>query len=174
MENNSRKGIGGRKNKYFTHVEPRLDEIREWAKKGLTDAEMMELLGISHNSFYKYKNEYDDFKDALKTGKQFADDLVEQALYKSAIGYYYEEEAVTNKGEVVSVKKYSKPNITAQIFWLKNRRKDDWRDKQDIEHSGGMDIEVNLTGFDDADLVVPTEDNKAPVAENHNQLSENE
>lgn len=164
----------GRKSKYFTHVEPRLEEIQEWAKKGLTEAEMCDLLGVGVSTFAVYKLEHQELVETLKTGKQFADDLVEQALYKSAIGYYYEEEAVTNKGEVVSVKKYSKPNITAQIFWLKNRRKDDWRDKQDIEHSGGMDIEVNLTGFDDADLVVPTEDNKAPVAENHNQLSENE
>ncbi|MCD4839743.1 hypothetical protein LRS37_12875 [Neobacillus sedimentimangrovi] len=169
MEEKKKKG---RKNKYFTHVQPRLEEIREWAEKGLTDAEMMKLLGISHDSFYKYKNEYSDFYDALKQGKEYADDIVEQALYKSAIGYYYEEEAVTNKGDVVLVKKYSKPNITAQIFWLKNRRKDIWRDKQDIEHSGSMDIEVNLTGFEDTAIIVPTEDNKAPVAELHNQLSE--
>jgi len=151
-----KKSNAGRKNKYFTNVEPRLEEVREWAEKGLTDAEMMKLLGISHQSFYKYKDEYSEFADALKVGKSFADDLVEQALYKSALGYYYEEETVTNKGEVVSVRKYSKPSNTAQIFWLKNRRKDVWRDKQDIEHSGTVDFEINLEGFSDDDS---TEDN---------------
>jgi ATP-dependent Zn protease len=142
-----RKSNAGRKNKYFTNVQPRLDEVVEWCKKGLIDKEIMTLLGISHESFYKYKNEYTEFSDALKEGKTVADDMVEQALYKSAIGFDYMEETVSNKGDVVEVRKYSKPNTTAQIFWLKNRRVDKWRDKQDVEHSGAVDVEINL-GFD--------------------------
>ena len=147
-----KKSNAGRKSKYFTHVQPRLKDIVEWCEKGLIDKEIMTLLGISHESFYKYKNEYAEFADALKEGKAVADDMVEQALYKSAIGFDYMEQAMTNKGEVVEIRRYSKPNTTAQIFWLKNRRVDRWRDKQDVEHSGGVDVEINL-GFEvDDDL----------------------
>lgn len=147
-----KKSNAGRKGKYATHVQPRLDEIVEWCKKGLTEAEICKLLGVGVSTFAEYKNEYVELLDTLKEGKSVADDLVEQALYNTAIGYDYMEQAVTNSGEIVDVRKYSKPNTTAQIFWLKNRRKDQWREKQDVELSGGIDVEINLgfdTDFDD-------------------------
>ena len=80
--------------------------------------------------------------DALTQGKEVVDRLVVNALFKNAIGFEYEEETVTNSGAVVTTKKYSKPNVTAQIFWLKNRKTDTWRDKteQQVEHSGGVNI----------------------------------
>ena len=68
---------------------------------------------------------------ALKQGKEVSDRQVENALFKTATGYYYQEETVTNAGEIVTIKKYSKPNTTAQIFWLKNR-KAEWTDRVDI------------------------------------------
>ena len=150
----------GRKSKYHTHVQPRLKEIKEWAEKGLTEAEMQKFLNVSHESFNNYKHDYPELVEALNNGKAFADDLVEQALYKNALGYYYTEDAVTNKGDVVEVRKYSKPNTTAQIFWLKNRRRDQWRDKHDIEHSGEVDIEVNLDGFMDDQIVNPDKEDE--------------
>ncbi len=44
------------------------------------------------------------------------------------------------------------PDVTAQIFWLKNRRPDRWRDKQDIEHSGGVDNKLDLSGLSAEEL----------------------
>lgn len=147
MEEVIMKSNAGRKSKYATHVKPKLGDIVEWCKKGLTEEEICKLLSVSTSAFANYKNEYVELQDALKEGKTVADDTVVQALYKTAVGYDYTEQAVTNSGDIVEVRKYSKPNTTAQIFWLKNRRRDDWRDKQEVEHSGGMDFEVNL-GFD--------------------------
>ena len=164
-----KKSNAGRKSKYETHVVPRFEEIREWCAKGYTEAEMYKILGIGKDTWYKYKREHVEFADILKTGKVDADDLVEQALYKNAMGYFYTEETVTNKGDVVEVKKYHKGNTTAQIFWLKNRRRDEWRDKQEVEHSGGMDIEVNLDGLMDG-IVTPNADNQD--APNDERLTE--
>jgi hypothetical protein len=89
-----------------------------WARNGLTDKQMCENMGISKDTFYKWKRENSDFADLLKENKDYADTQVENALYKAAM----------------------EGNTTAQIFWLKNRRRDNWRDKQDVEVSGDISI----------------------------------
>lgn len=94
------------------------------------------------------KRSIQDFSDALKQGKEVVDRQVENALFKNAVGFMYEEETVTNAGEVVTVKKYSKPNITAQIFWLKNRKMKEWRDKQEVEQIN-HNIEITVGEWDD-------------------------
>ncbi|WP_462419997.1 helix-turn-helix domain-containing protein [Salinicoccus sp. Marseille-QA3877] len=116
--------------------------IEGWARDGLTDEQIAHNIGCSVKTLYNWKKKYLPILQALKAGKEVVDRQVENALLKNALGFDYEEEAVTNLGEVVEVKKYSKPNITAQIFWLKNRKKDEWRDKteQQVEHSGGVNI----------------------------------
>lgn len=44
------------------------------------------------------------------------------------------------------------PDTTAQIFWLKNRKPAQWRDKQDIEHSGGISINNPYEGLTTEEL----------------------
>ena len=77
------------KSKYETDVKPRLIEIEAWKRDGLTDEQIFKNLGISRDTFYKYKEKYADFSDALKKGKEVADIEVENALFKRAIGYKY-------------------------------------------------------------------------------------
>ena len=79
------------KSKYETEVKPRLIEIEAWKRDGLTDEQIFKNLGISKDTFYKYKDKYTDFSDALKKGKEVADIEVENALFKRAIGYKYKE-----------------------------------------------------------------------------------
>lgn len=124
------------KSKYFTHVEPKLILIEGWARDGLTDEQIYNNLGISKDSFYKYKKQYSDFSDSLKRGKEIVDYEVENALLKRALGYEYDEITYENGEEVKRVTKQVAPDTTAQIFWLKNRKADKWRDKKDVEHSG--------------------------------------
>lgn len=138
------------KSKYETHVLPRLVEIEGWARDGLTDEQIAKNLGISIQSFYTYKEKHIEFLEFLKRGKEVVDREVENALLKSAIGYEYEE--VTRElvnGEMVETKRVTKqvqPNTTAQIFWLKNRKPAEWRDKRDVEVSGEVTNKVsNLT-----------------------------
>ncbi|CAN7360013.1 transposase [Paenibacillus sp. LjRoot56] len=128
---------GGRPSKYFSHVEPKLLLIEAWARNGLTEEQMCENLGVSIAAFSNYKLEYKELVDALKNGKEVIDTMVENALLKAALGYNYEETKETADGFEKSTK-FAQPNTTALIFWLKNRKPKDWRDKQDIEHSGKM------------------------------------
>lgn len=139
------------KSKYETHVLPKLDEIEEWAKSGLIDIQICNNLGIGKDSFYKYKNEHIEFSDALKRGKEVIDLEVENALLKRALGYRYEEitkEPVKNNPtQLQTTKQVTKevlPDVTAQIFWLKNRRPEDWRDKKEIFSSGSNMIQISL------------------------------
>jgi len=130
-----------------TKYKPNFPErAKEYAKKGLIEAQIAKNLGIGVTTFNKYKKEYPEFYEALKNGKIGPDDEVENALFKRALGYEYEEvktEYLTtgNVRRTVYTRKMA-PDVTAQIFWLKNRRPDRWRDKIEHEHK------VEVTGFD--------------------------
>lgn len=125
--------------------------IEGWARDGLTDEQIAHNMGIKRQTLYEWMKRFPDISDALKKGKEVVDRQVENALLKSALGFYYEEETVTNKGDVVTVKKYEKPNTTAIIFWLKNRKPKQWRDKQELQHDGDMKININVKGSRDGD-----------------------
>ncbi|MEK3674615.1 helix-turn-helix domain-containing protein [Paenibacillus sp. FSL R10-2771] len=129
--------------KYKTHVEPKLLLIEAWARDGLTDLKIAERLGISEASFYKYRNEHEEFTEALKNGKEIIDTMVENALLKAALGYEYEERKITDD-TIERTKKYAQPNTTALIFWLKNRKPQQWRDKQELGIEGELNIKVSL------------------------------
>lgn len=121
-------------------------KLEAWARDGLTDEQISENVGINPATLYDWKKKYPKISEALKKGKEVVDIQVENALLKRALGYAYDEvtqelceNAQTGKTELKVTKKVTKevvPDTTAQIFWLKNRRPDRWRDKQDIEHSG--------------------------------------
>lgn len=118
-------------------------QIEGWAKDGLIDEQIAKNMGIAYSTFKDWKKRFPDLSAVLKRSKEVVDREVENALFESAKGFIYEEETVTNTGEVVTVKKYSKPNVTAQIFWLKNRKRNEWRDKQEIEQTTRtIDIKV--------------------------------
>ncbi|MDB2101755.1 transposase [Clostridium paraputrificum] len=136
------------KSKYESIVKPKLIVIEGWARNGLTIEQIAKNLGISKVTFYKYMNEHVELSEHLKKGKEVIDIEVENALLKRALGYKYEEvtkellkNKKTGKEELRVTKVVTKevqPDTTAQIFWLKNRRPEDWRDKKDIEHSGNI------------------------------------
>lgn len=137
-----------RKNKYNTRVEPRLLEIAAWCRNGVIEADIAKNLGIAYSTFNEYKKRYSELSEVLKENKEVIDIQVENALLKTALGFEYTEETVTNAGEVVEVKKYSKPNTTSLIFWLKNRKPQSWRDRQEIEQTN-RNITVNVGEWDD-------------------------
>ncbi|AQT86743.1 hypothetical protein ERICIV_03598 [Paenibacillus larvae subsp. larvae] len=152
---------GGRKSKYHSHVEPKLLLIEAWARDGTIDEDIAKKLGVAYSTFREYVKQHSALSAALKKGKEVADIEVENALFKRAIGYRYDEiikegvkeidqdtgEIITKLVETKRVTKEVQPDVTAQIFWLKNRRPDKWRDKWDINHSGGVDVNPmkNLT-----------------------------
>ena len=94
-------------------------------------------MGISGASLYKYQLQFPEIVEALKRGKAPVDNQVENMLLKRAMGYEYEETTTeiiespdgTKRKHIKKTKKMVVPDTTAQIFWLKNRRPDMWRDK---------------------------------------------
>nr|DAF34556.1 MAG TPA: terminase small subunit [Caudoviricetes sp.] len=109
--------------------------IEGWARDGLTDEQIAGNMGVSRSTLNSWKDKYPDILDSLKKGKEIVDRQVENALLKRALGYEYEE--IKEKyefgelSERTITKKQVVPDTTAQIFWLKNRKPKDWRDKQE-------------------------------------------
>ncbi|WP_051287564.1 hypothetical protein [Paenibacillus taiwanensis] len=142
---------GEEKGKYYSHVEPKLLLIEAWARDGVIDEEIAKNLGIAYSTLRDYIKKHSALSAALKRGKEVVDVEVENALLKRALGYQYDEvtkELKTvideEKGPIdilVETKRVTKevqPDTTAQIFWLKNRRPQAWRDKQEVGLSGGL------------------------------------
>ena len=139
------------KSKYETDVKPRLIEIEAWKRDGLIDEQICKNLGISVDTFYRYKAKYSEFSEAIKKGKEVADIEVENALFKRAIGYRYKEKIKEVKEidgkKTVFIKEVEKEmpgDVGAQIFWLKNRKSSKWKDKQDIDiEDNNVSITIN-------------------------------
>lgn len=131
------------------------DEYAEQARKlcrlGLIDKEIAEFFGVSEQTINAWKLKSEEFLEALKDGKTFADAQVADKLFHRATGYSHPDVDIrVIDGQIVQtplVKHYA-PDTTACIFWLKNRDKARWRDKLETEHSGN----VNYTNLSDDEL----------------------
>lgn len=142
----------GRKSKYDTHVKPKLDLIEGWARDGLIEEQIAKKLGVAYSTFRVYKEQFPALSAALNKGKEVVDLEVENKLLQRALGYEYEEITYEYGIEVKRVVKHVMPDTTAQIFWLKNRLPDKWRDKKDLEHTGSMDVNNPFAGLSTEEL----------------------
>jgi hypothetical protein len=112
---------------------------------GATDQELADFFEVDARTIYRWKHDHDDFCQSLKAGKDVADERVERSLYQRAIGYEQDEVKIFMPGGAdapvyAPFRAKIAPDVTAAIFWLKNRRSQDWRDKQEVEHSGEMAV----------------------------------
>jgi len=106
---------------------------------GATDVQIADILGIAKSTLNVWKKTYPELMAAMTRGKQEADALVAHSLFKRATGYSHPDTHISNfQGEITKteITKHYPPDTTACIFWLKNRDKENWRDKQDHEHTG--------------------------------------
>lgn len=111
--------------------------VGKLARMGWTDAQMADFFGVAEATWYRWKAEDDQFSEALKDWKVEADARVERTLYERALGYSHPDVHISNyQGEitVTPITKHYPPDTTAAIFWLKNRRPAEWRDKQEVQH----------------------------------------
>lgn len=130
------------KGKYEYWLTPEgLLQLEGWARDGLTDEQIAGNMGIRRETLYAWCKKYSNISNTLKKGKEVVDRQVENALLKRALGYHYDEITMENGIETKRVTKEVIPDTTAQIFWLKNRRPDKWRDKQDLQVSGALETE---------------------------------
>lgn len=135
------------KGKYEYWLTPEgLLKIEGWARDGLTDEQIAENAGINPATLYVWKKKYPEISETLKRGKEVVDRQVENALLKRALGYEYEEVKEKFEDNVMTERTVTKkeviPDVTAQIFWLKNRKREAWADRQNIELSQPIDDSI--------------------------------
>ena len=156
------------KSKYDSHVAPFLEKIARWAESGASQAEIAKKLSLAVSTFKLYLSKgekgeepYTDLSDCFRKAVSVADDTVEAALYKSAVGYnavvqktfklkevIYDEDTgkkirETEKLVVGHDEVHVAANVTAQMFWLSNRRGDRWRYKPEPagdDNDGGTGV----------------------------------
>lgn len=141
-------------------TEEGLLQLEAWARDGLTDKQIASNMGVTEQTLNVWKKNYPSLFESLKRGKAVVDIQVENALLKRALGYSYDE--VTRErvldydpstGQIVgshmeitkTVKKEVQGDTTAQIFWLKNRRPEQWRDKRDVSVEGEISTTSSMT-----------------------------
>jgi hypothetical protein len=133
------------------------EQAEALARLGATDKEMAAFFDVSESTLSNWKLAQPEFLEALKRGKIVADMRVTNSLHKRAQFHEYEEEQAikvkdvvygengkkiseTERVEVVTVKKVLPPSDMAMIYWLNNRRKEQWRQRIDHEHSGNVNV----------------------------------
>lgn len=121
------------------------DMARKLALLGLTNKEMATFFGVSEQTFYNWQKQFPAFFEAVQEGKLVADANVADSFYKRATGEHVEIEKVyrnktTGEFETVKIKQFIPGEASAALNWLKNRRKENWRDKVDHEHSGSIEL----------------------------------
>lgn len=103
--------------------------LEGWARDGLTDEQIANNMGIATSTLYEWKKKYPEISNTLKKTKEVVDRQVENALFKKAI----------------------EGDTTAMIFWLKNRRSNDWRDRKETALSGSVQTVPDRLVFDFGD-----------------------
>lgn len=140
----------GTKNKYeYWITEEGIALLEGWAREGLTDEEIAGKIGIARKTLYDWKKKYSNISSALKNGKEVVDFKVEQALLKRALGFKVtvrkpmkvRRDEHYDEIEYVDEELFYPPDTTAQIFWLKNRKRGTWTNSDKIEISA--DKETN-------------------------------
>lgn len=173
-------GRTGRKGKYHEWItEQGLGIVAGWKRNGLTDEQIAKNIGVRRETIYDWAKRFPNFSNAIKTGREQADLQVENALFKRAVGYFYDEvkeEYETKRGSDGSEREHLKkrtvtrkevvPEVTAQIFWLKNRASNRWRNDDrlivnDTKDEKASDLHVTILsalkdrkvpGFDDDEI----------------------
>lgn len=121
-----------------------LSKVTIYAANGYTDKRLSEIFNVKRQTICNWKKSYPEFFDTLKKGKLIADAKVEVSLYQRACGYSHPEVHISNyQGKITKtpIIKHYPPDPTSMIFWLKNRKPQDWRDMQEK----GGDTHIHFT-----------------------------
>ena len=112
---------------------------------GATDSQLADFFEVAVSTISLWKVQHSEFSEALKVSKEEADAKVEQSLYRRALGYECDEvdiRVIASELVQTPIRKIYPPDTTAAIFWLKNRRPAQWRDRIEQVMSG----ELTVTG----------------------------
>lgn len=101
--------------------------IQGWARWGLSVEQIAENMNVSKSALYNWIKKYPEIEKAVYSGKEVADFHVENAIYKSACGFFEDELKVESTGQAKKTKRYYPPNPALGIFWLTNRQPQRWK-----------------------------------------------
>ncbi len=149
--------MAGRPTKYKSEY---AEKVYKLCLLGATDKDIGDFFDVTESTVNLWKIEHKAFSESIKAGKQFADANVADKLYHRATGYEHNEDTIFNdKGTplIVPTIKHYPPDTAAAIFWLKNRQKENWRDKQEID-TNNNNLNTDLTNLS-------AEERKARIAE---------
>lgn len=132
--------MSGRPSSYEPEFAKQAEKL---AQLGATDQEVADFFEVDVRTIYRWKHDYPEFCQSLKIGKDIADDRVERSLYQRAIGYEQDEVKIFMPAQAENpvyapFRAKISPDVTAAIFWLKNRRAQSWRDAKDINNNHGV------------------------------------
>lgn len=134
VKEQKKKNTGGRPSKFDTID---LQQVELLAIRGWTDVEMSKFFNVTEATWNNWKKKHPEFFVSLKDWKLEADDRIERSLYERASGYSHPEDKIFKpageKPTIVPTTKHYPPDTTACIFWLKNRKKEEWRDRPEEE-----------------------------------------
>lgn len=120
-----------------------LPQVRKAAKAGCTEIEVADIIGISYNTLIDWQTRYPKFLKAMELGKSQSTKRVKRALFHRAVGYSHDAVKIFNdKGEpvIVPYREHVPPDTNAAIFWLKNRKPDEWQDRTTTELAGSVTL----------------------------------
>ena len=122
------------------------DQAKKLCLLGAIDTDLADFFNVKEQTINNWKKDHSEFFEAIKRGKSQKDDQVEQSLFERATGYSHPDTHISNyQGKITKTEiiKHYPPEVVAIIFWLKNRRSDQWRDKHDINHTGDIIIKTD-------------------------------
>lgn len=128
------------------------EQVEKLCKLGATDAEIAEFFCVAESTINLWKLKHAQFSESIKKGKILADGNIADRLYQRAMGFehdseeikiIYDKETSQQIIERVPIRKIYPPDTAAAIFWLKNRQKKKWRDKQEQGFTDGEGNDVN-------------------------------
>lgn len=144
MSSKGKKLKTGRPTKY---KEEYAEQARKLCLKGFTDKDMADFFEVDESTITRWKQEHEEFRTSIKSGKQHSDEAIVNALYHKALGYTLteekEEESQDGFKKVRTVKQVA-GDTGAMIFWLKNRMPKEWRDKQEVTNETTVKVEATL------------------------------
>ncbi len=137
----------GRPSKYREEYNEQAEKI---CRLGATDKELCDIFNIAEQTLYTWKSEHEGFLESIRAGKEYFDgNRIEASLVKQAMGYTVEEEKHEEGTAGVKktiTKRYIPPNVTATAYWLNNRSRGRYKQRQEVEHSGeGITFNVNYS-----------------------------
>lgn len=143
------RNVGGRPSSYRAAF---AKQAKKLCKLGATDVDLADFFDVSVTTIWNWKAQHAGFLNALKAAKDAADDRVERSLYQRALGYTFDAVKIfmpagAREPVYAPHREHVPPDTTAAIFWLKNRRKVEWRDRHELTGADGGPLQIQAVRF---------------------------